>query len=56
MIVLSYTNQAVYDYKRMIEYLIIKQGMSYGEAADFISYNNSYYYGNGYPIIVYSCD
>lgn len=27
--------------------------MDYEEAADFISYNSSFYYGNHYPVIYY---
>lgn len=46
------TNQAVYDYEMMVEYLVNNEEMTYDEAADFISYNSSYYYGNGYPIII----
>lgn len=47
-------NEAVYDYEKMIEYLVRQDGMNYEEAADFISYNSSYRQGNGYPIIMYS--
>lgn len=49
-------NEAVYDYDKMIEYLVQHDGMNYEEAADFISYNSSYSYGNGYPIIIYSLE
>lgn len=48
------SNQAVYDYEKMVEYLMSHDNMTYEEAADFISYNSSYYYGEGYPLIVYS--
>lgn len=51
----TYNNQAVYDYDKMIEYLIETEDMSYEEAADFISYNASFYYGEGYPLILFSC-
>lgn len=50
------SNQAVYDYEKMVEYLMDVDDMTYEEAADFISYNSSYYYGEGYPIILYSCE
>lgn len=47
------SNRAVYDYDKMIEWLITKEGMDYEEAADFISYNESFYYGDGYPLIIF---
>lgn len=46
-------NEAVYDYEKMVEYLVQQDGMSYEEATDFISYNSSYRQGDGYPIIMY---
>lgn len=47
-------NQAVYDYEKMIEYLVTTDDMTYEEAADFISYNSSYSYREEYPLILYS--
>lgn len=47
-------NRAVYDYDKMIEWLITNEDLDYDEAADFISYNSSFYYGEGYPIIIFS--
>ena len=50
-------NQVVYDYDKMIEYLIQEDDMSYEEAVDFISYNTIRslpYAGEGAPIIMYS--
>ena len=50
-------NQVVYDYDKMIEYLIQEDDMSYEEAIDFISYNTIRflpYAGEGVPIIMYS--
>lgn len=46
-------NEAVYDYEKMVEYLVDFENMTYEEAADFISYNSSFRYGSGYPIIMY---
>ena len=46
-------NEAVYDYEKMIDYLVKYDDMDYEEAADFICYNSSYSYGDGYPIIMY---
>ena len=50
-------NQVVYDYEKMIEYLMQEDDMDYEEAVDFISYNtirSSPYAGEGAPIIMYS--
>ena len=49
-------NRAVYDYDKMVEWLVTKENMTYDEAADFIQWNDSFYYGEGYPIIVYGID
>ena len=46
------TNQAVYDFELMVEYLVRTEDMSYEEAADFISYNSSFYSGGSYPLIL----
>jgi hypothetical protein len=50
-------NQAVYDYDKMLEYLVNHDNMSEDEAADFISYNTLRalpYAGESAPIIIYS--
>ena len=47
-------NIAVYDYDKMIEWLIEKEGMDYEEAVEFIDWNDSFYYGEGYPIIIHA--
>ena len=50
-------NQVVYDYEKMIEYLMQGEDMDYEEAVDFISYNTIRslpYAGEGAPIIMYS--
>ena len=44
---------AVYDYDLMIEWLITHENMDFDDAADFISYNDSFYYGEKYPVIYY---
>lgn len=49
-------NRAVYDYDKMIEWLVTKENMNYEEAADFINWNDSFYYGEGYPLIIFSLD
>ena len=47
-------NRAVYDYDKMIEWLVSKENMDYEEAADFINWNDSFYYGEGYPLIIFT--
>ena len=50
-------NQVVYDYEKMIEYLMQEDDMDYEEAVDFISYNTIRslpYAGECAPIIMYS--
>ena len=49
-------NRAVYDYDKMIEWLIENEDMDYEESADFINWNDSFYYGEGYPLIIFSLD
>ena len=56
LIGLTDTNQAVYDYDLMIEWLIKHENMDLEDAADFISYNSSFYGGEHYPIIYYEFD
>lgn len=46
-------NRAVYDYEKMIEWLITNEDMDYDEAADFVCWNDSFYYGEGYPLIIH---
>ena len=45
--------RAVYDYDKMIDWLMITGGMTADEATDFINYNSSFYSGGRYPIILY---
>lgn len=47
-------NRAVYDYDKMIEWLVTNENMDYEEAADYVCWNNSFYYGEGYPLIIFS--
>lgn len=47
---------AVYDYSLMVDWLIEHEGMDEEEAVDFISYNDSFYYGKHYPIIYHGED
>ena len=46
-------NRAVYDYDKMIEWLVTNENMDYESAADFICWNDSFYYGEGYPLIIF---
>ena len=45
-------NRAVYDYDKMIEWLVTNENMDYEESVDFINWNDSFYYGEGYPLII----
>ena len=56
LIGLTDTNQAVYDYDKMIEWLIKHENMDLEEAIDFVSWNDSFYFGKHYPIIHYEFD
>lgn len=46
------TNQAVYDFDLMMQWLMEHEEMTEEDAADFISYNDSFS-GAGYPLILY---
>ena len=49
-------NRAVYDYQKMIEWLVINEELTDEEAADWIDYNTIRtlpYIGDGAPIIMY---
>lgn len=49
-------NRAVYDYQKMIEWLVINEEFTDEEAADWIDYNTIRalpYIGDGAPIVMY---
>lgn len=49
-------DEVVYDYDKMVEWLIREEDMTEEEAADWISYNTERavgYMGEGHPIIMY---
>lgn len=51
----STDNQAVYDYNKMVEFLVENDGMTEEEATDFISYNTLRalpYMGEHHPIVI----
>lgn len=52
---ISEDNRIIYDYDKMIDFLVTKDNMSIKEAADFISYNTirSLPYIENSPIIMY---
>ena len=54
LIGLTPTNQAVYEYELMLEWLITEEDMSLDDAIEFIDYNCSFYYGDKYPVIWYN--
>lgn len=52
-------NRCVYSYPKMIEWLMKEEGMTYEDAADFVSYNTVRalpYMGDMAPIIVYDIE
>ena len=52
----SHDDRVIYDYDKMLEHLIINEGMTDEEAADFISYNTIRsipYAGENAPIVMY---
>ena len=53
LIGLTIKGNAVYDSDLMLTWLIEKEGMTAEEAEDFICYNDSFYYGEDYPIVYY---
>ena len=56
---LSHDDRAIYDYDKMIEYLVDEKKMSVGDAVDFISYDTERvlsYMGDDAPIILYRMD
>lgn len=50
----SEDGRSVYDYDKMIIWLTQEEGMTYDEAVEFIDWNSSFYYGEGYPIILHN--
>ena len=53
---ISEDNRAVYDYDKMIEFLVEEDNMTMIDAIEFISYNTIRalpYYGGDTPIIMY---
>ena len=44
---------AVYDSDLMLDWLVEHEGMTPEEAEDLICFNDSFYYGKGYPIVYY---
>lgn len=52
----SEDNRAIYDYNKMVEWLMETEGFTEEEAADWISYNTIRalpYFGEDAPIIMY---
>ena len=55
----SHDDRVIYDYDKMIEYLVNKEGMSIEDAADFISYDtirSLSYRGEDAPIVMFSIE
>lgn len=56
LIGVSEDGRAIYDYEKMIDWLMNKEGWSDDEAVEWIEYNTLRalpYFGNGAPIIMY---
>ena len=53
LIGLTQDGNTVYDSDLMLTWLIVNEDMTEEEAEDFICYNDSFYYGEGYPIVYY---
>ena len=56
LIGVSNDNRAIYDYNKMIDWLMNKEGWSDNEAIEWIEYNTVRalpYFGEGAPIIMY---
>ena len=56
LIGVSHDDRAIYDYEKMIEWLINEEGWSYEDAVDWIDYNTIRalpYMGEDAPIIMY---
>lgn len=55
LIGVSARNQAVYDYEKMIKWLMQEECMDYEEAVEWLEYNTvCAYFGEDTPVIVYS--
>ncbi len=54
LIGISADNRAVYDYEKMVDWLVEKEGFeSYDEAVEWIDYNVLGFYVENGPIVVY---
>ena len=56
MISVTHDNRAVYDYEKMVEWLISTEGFTEEEAIEWIDYNTLRalgYFGEDSPIIMY---
>jgi hypothetical protein len=57
LIGISHDNRAVYDFDKMVEWLVQKEGWTETEAVEWIEYNTIRalpYFGASAPIIVYA--
>ena len=55
----SEDGRAIYDYEKMIEYLMKEEGWTYEESEDWVNYNTIRaisYMGDGAPIIMYKLE
>lgn len=55
----SHDDRVIYDYDKMLQYLVDKEGMTIEDAADFISYDtirSLSYRGEDAPIVMFSIE
>ena len=54
---ISHDDRAIYDYNKMVEFLIAKEGITEMEAIEWIDYNTIRFlpYQENAPIIMYPC-
>lgn len=55
---ISHDNRAIYDYEKMVEYLVEEQSFEVIDAIEWIDYNTvrALSYGDNLPIILYSIE
>lgn len=52
---ISHNNQVIYDYDKMVEWLMLKDNLSETEAIEFIEYNViNALGGDNYPIVIFN--
>ena len=52
----SHNDRAVYDYYKMVDFLVNEKGMNYEDAMDFVNYNTMCSIPPDGPVVVYGID